>query len=330
MPKVSIIVPVYNSEPYLKRCVDSILEQTFKDYELILVDDGSPDRCGEICDEYAAADRRVMAIHKDNDGVSSARNAGLDAAEGEYVLFCDSDDYLNPGILEYAAGICESGADICMFGFARVNEEGVLYKSSISENFLCCADEIEENAYVELVEKNYITGVWAKLISRSLINGKRFNTSLCFGEDMVFCLSLLKENCMIFASKDIGYNYWQNSGSLTANVSLAKCRSAVAAYRYLFEFARNRSRDGKMADFVRVRWLEDFKGLLYQICRSKESTFVRSKMIRSLLSERELRNAAELLLSSQEKHEFFAMMLKSLFPKLTAVLGMILKKPKSV
>lgn len=96
MPEISIIVPVYNVEKYLEQCIDSILTQTFEDFELILVDDGSPDKCPEICDEYAQKDDRVRVIHKENGGVSSARNAGMKLACGEYILFCDSDDYVSP------------------------------------------------------------------------------------------------------------------------------------------------------------------------------------------------------------------------------------------
>jgi len=96
MSQISIIVPVYNVENYIHRCVDSILSQTFRDFELILIDDGSPDGCGAICDEYAAKDCRVRVIHKENGGLSSARNAGMEIARGKYFLFCDSDDYVVP------------------------------------------------------------------------------------------------------------------------------------------------------------------------------------------------------------------------------------------
>ena len=96
MPLVSIIVPVYNVEKYLKRCVDSILAQTFIDYELILVDDGSSDSSDIICDEYAAKFDKIYVIHQKNGGLSAARNAGMSIARGEYFLFCDSDDYVSP------------------------------------------------------------------------------------------------------------------------------------------------------------------------------------------------------------------------------------------
>ena len=103
MPTISVIVPVYKVEPYLNRCVDSILRQTYQDFELILVDDGSPDRCGEICDEYARQDSRVHVIHKENGGLSDARNAGIDWVEANsdsrWLIFADSDDWVHPELL---------------------------------------------------------------------------------------------------------------------------------------------------------------------------------------------------------------------------------------
>ena len=100
MPSVSVIVPVYKVEDYLERCLDSILSQTFSDFELILVDDGSPDRCGIICDEYKEKDPRIKVIHKENGGLSDARNKGIDIAQGEYLSFVDSDDWIHPQYLE--------------------------------------------------------------------------------------------------------------------------------------------------------------------------------------------------------------------------------------
>ena len=95
MPEISIIVPVYKVEKYLNRCIDSILAQSFPDFELILVDDGSPDKSGKICDDYAAKDSRVKVIHKENAGVSAARNSGLAMSSGSYIMFCDSDDFVD-------------------------------------------------------------------------------------------------------------------------------------------------------------------------------------------------------------------------------------------
>ena len=100
MPEISVIVPIYNVEKYLGPCIDSILAQTFKDFELILVDDGSPDRCGKICDEYERVDKRIRVIHQENSGLSAARNVGLDVMVGKYVTFIDSDDLVDKRFLE--------------------------------------------------------------------------------------------------------------------------------------------------------------------------------------------------------------------------------------
>ena len=117
MPKISIIVPVYNVEKYLRKCVDSILNQTFKDFELILVDDGSIDTSGKICDEYNLKDNRIKVIHKENGGLSSARNAGLDIAQGEYIGFVDSDDWIELDMYEELYKICkENDTDVGIVG----------------------------------------------------------------------------------------------------------------------------------------------------------------------------------------------------------------------
>ena len=117
MPLFSIIVPVYKAEKYISECVDSVLAQTFEDFELILADDGSPDRCPEICDEYAKKDSRIKVIHKNNGGASSARNSGIDAACGEYIIFLDSDDYWEGNYtLQRLAEKSKDGYDIIMFG----------------------------------------------------------------------------------------------------------------------------------------------------------------------------------------------------------------------
>ena len=110
MPGISVIVPVYKVEKYLHECVDSILAQTFRDFELILVDDGSPDNCGAICDEYAAKDSRIRVIHQENQGLSGARNSGIDVARGEYITFVDADDSIEPCLYTTAVKACQEGS----------------------------------------------------------------------------------------------------------------------------------------------------------------------------------------------------------------------------
>ena len=128
MPKISVIVPVYNVEPYLHRCVDSILVQTHTDFELILVDDGSPDNCGVICDEYAQKDSRIHVIHQQNGGLSAARNAGIDWAfansDSQWLSFIDSDDWVHPCFLEYLyRAVQETDAKVSACGIRKVEGE---------------------------------------------------------------------------------------------------------------------------------------------------------------------------------------------------------------
>ena len=187
MPKVSVIVPVYNAEKYLNRCVDSILAQTFTDWELLLVDDGSPDRSGEICDEYAAADSRIRVFHKENGGVSSARNLGLDNMQGEFVTFVDADDMLENTYL-FDFQIEYSEADLYIQGYKKIKDGKIVDVKQFSGN---------ENDYESIVasaeNNNIINSPCFKLFRASVIrkNNIIFDISLSIGEDHLFSLRYL-------------------------------------------------------------------------------------------------------------------------------------------
>ena len=137
MCKVSVIVPVYKVEKYLNKCVDSIINQTLEDIEIILVDDGSPDNCGKICDDYAQKDNRIVVIHKTNGGLSDARNAGLEVARGEYIGFVDSDDYIAPEMISLLYGVCKKNStDIagCDLAYVYETTDRVDYNSNKQES----------------------------------------------------------------------------------------------------------------------------------------------------------------------------------------------------
>ena len=143
MPKISIIVPVYNVEQYINRCIDSLLGQTLKDIEIILVDDGSPDQCPQICDEYARKDSRIKVIHKKNNGLGYARNSGLELATGEYIAFVDSDDYVNINMYEklYNETI-NNNFDIVYCGFIVENKDKSTYEEKKKDRILQTRNEI--------------------------------------------------------------------------------------------------------------------------------------------------------------------------------------------
>ena len=183
-PKVSVIVPVYKAEAYLHRCVDSLLAQTFQDYEILLIDDGSPDRSGEICDEYAKMDKRIRVFHKENGGVSSARNIGLDNAQGEWVAFVDADDWVDRDYLFLDEKY--NDVDVIEKSYSILNEDLSLIGIRKFQNVLLGKSKL----FYYYVNKR-TNALWNKLISRKVIASTRFDTAVSIGEDFLFFLNLL-------------------------------------------------------------------------------------------------------------------------------------------
>jgi len=187
-PVISVIVPVYKAENYLHRCVDSILAQTFTDFEVLLVDDGSPDRSGEICDEYAQKDGRVRVFHKENGGVSSARNVGIDNALGKYTIHADPDDWVEPNMLEELYKKAqEEDADmvICDFYIHTKNKEiYISQKPSETSNNVLLDDIMNQRVH---------GGCWNKLIKASSYRGKliRFPENMIIWEDQFYICNIL-------------------------------------------------------------------------------------------------------------------------------------------
>lgn len=185
MPELSIIVPVYNVEKYLPKCIDSILAQTFTDFELILIDDGSPDRCGEICDEYAAKDSRIVVIHQKNQGVSAARNAGLDIAQSLYLGFVDSDDWISPNMYQkMLLEAQQTGADIVTCAMQVRSPDGDCLR-------LLFPQEREYNSEQMLKElfasPNQLAGSCCnKIFLRSVVSDVRFPESVAMCEDRIY------------------------------------------------------------------------------------------------------------------------------------------------
>lgn len=218
MPKVSIIVPVYNAEKYLRECVDSILDQTVREIELILVDDGSVDSSPAICDSYAEKDPRVKVIHKQNGRAASARNAGLRAAEGEYIAFVDSDDWISPDMYEK---MLLSGADVALCDYVRFreNEQFPFTQPSISAGFYN-KEQIRKNIYPHLVmdgvEFPITISNWVLLIKRSVIkdNDLAYREDIHISEDAPFGSEILYcANSFCYLKGEALYHYRMTEGS---------------------------------------------------------------------------------------------------------------------
>lgn len=219
----SIIVPIYKVEKYLRGCIDSVLVQNYMDYELILVDDGSPDSCGAICDEYAKEHTQVKVIHKANGGLSSARNAGLDIAAGKYVIFLDSDDFWDDSdaLKHFHENLSDTRADVLVFPAKRYYEENNQYTYILSGE----ADrekiiDVNVNSAVRyMLERNiYRAAAWNKVIRRSLIEDHHMRFLEGYlSEDMDWCGDLLLySNRFDFYEVPVYVYRQQRAGSITA------------------------------------------------------------------------------------------------------------------
>lgn len=214
-PTISIIVPVYKVEKYLHRCLDSIVNQTFTDWECILVDDGSPDDSGKICDEYAEKDKRFRVFHQTNAGVSNARNKGLDEVKGEYITFIDSDDWVDENMIRelYNCMVLHQ-AEIIVSGFSVVDKT---QRCEIIVPKLGWLDMPTDFAY-------YVQNPFAKLFHKTILDkyNIRFPEGIELAEDLYFTFQVYFNSRSIFGLNESFYNYFQNEYSTMHNISVKK------------------------------------------------------------------------------------------------------------
>ena len=235
-PTVTIIIPVYNAEASIHRCVDSVLSQEYTDFELLLVDDGSTDHSGEICDEYGKQDSRVRVLHKENTGVSDTRNLGLENARGEFIQFLDSDDWITPdatGLMVRAAR--ESGCDMVITDFYRVIGERVSRKGDIDKDGILTLEEFA-GFMMENPADFYYGVLWNKLFQRTLIEQYRLSMdkTISWCEDFMFNLEYLRHTKSIYALRVPLYYYVKTKGSLVSQgLSLSK---TIKMKRMVFEY----------------------------------------------------------------------------------------------
>ena len=223
---ITIVVPVYKSEKTLAGCLDSLLAQTYSDIEVICVIDGSPDSCGEICDEYAAKDSRVKSIKRENGGVSSARNRGIEEAKGEYLMFVDSDDTVSPDYCEkmWNAHV-ETGADLIICGFHHwyvgrdvpkvPSNPGVYDTKAYAEDFL------------KLYQEGFLNMPWNKLFKKDAAG--RFDTSLSLGEDLLFNMNYLEKCEKVAVISDALIHYIQEEKGNTLSTKKRDNKLEIAS-----------------------------------------------------------------------------------------------------
>lgn len=245
MPKISVIIPCYNVEQYLDRCMKSVINQTLKDIEIILVDDGSLDKCPQICDEYAKKDSRIKVIHKQNAGLGFARNSGLEIATGEYVAFVDSDDYVDLSM--YADLYHEamaSNADVVFCGFKTETQKGIWKDSNEVTKRMEWSNESVKDFMLDMVacapcvkkERKYQMSVWHSIYRHDVIkkHNLRFHSEReVVSEDIPFQVDFLKRTNRVVYLSDSFYFYCLNGSSLTVTYSPKKFYGFKALRRLL-------------------------------------------------------------------------------------------------
>lgn len=239
-PKVSIIVPVYNTEKYLRRCLDSIAAQTFTDWECICVDDGSPDASGAICDEYAAKDSRFVVIHQENGGVSRARNAGLDAARGEWIAFVDSDDWIEPETFALAhEAAAAHNADLVQWDFSSEKARKNALKLAFPEGF-----------FSVLKNPTYFNpSMWDKLVLRKLIyhNHLLFPENIRLSEDRLFSFQCSLIARRAFHLNRALYHYTANASSASHNMTREMILEEVEVVKEMEKFSLDFERNAVLS-----------------------------------------------------------------------------------
>lgn len=231
-PAISVVVPVYKVEKYLDRCVQSILTQTFTNFELILVDDGSPDNCGNMCDAYAKQDSRVQVVHKENGGLSDARNVGKTAAVGEYILFVDSDDYIAPHLMETLYTLAKKyHADISCGGAYNCYQNKKI--SQFSERKELVYDGV--TALKKMLQGQDLPGsAWGKLYSKNLCNQLDFQVGKYY-EDAFFQVDMFPMAKTVAVTTEPLYYYIHRAESITTHSFREKDMDVIEAYQYTLQ-----------------------------------------------------------------------------------------------
>lgn len=255
MVKFSVIVPVYNAELYLDKCIRSIIEQTYNNFELILVNDGSSDGSGRICDEYAQIDCRIRVIHKVNGGPGDARNAGIDIAEGEYFCFVDADDWIVKEALQFLADeIYTNKPDVIIFGYAEV-----VNGKEIEHNFCI-------NYKINQIKENIVSDIWPsyscnKCFKRKLFAGETFPNGQVF-EDLYIIPSIVYKAESISVIPDILYNYNKdNISSITSKTNSRKEYDFLLAVLKNYKLAKTEKLP--YAEFCRSSVIEQAQKTIY-------------------------------------------------------------------
>lgn len=295
-PLISVIVPVYNVENYLRKCLESIINQTYKNLEIILIDDGSTDNSGKICDEYAAKDNRIKLIHKPNGGLSDARNAGLEIAKGEYIGFVDSDDWLELNAYEIMLGaIFKNDFDIAICGYV-VEFKNKKIMRALDSNTLIGNEKILNTLFYN---KNFPNAVWCKLYKREIFRKLRFPVGKIY-EDMLIKFDILKNSTKIIIISEILYHYRQRENSIMHHVNIDKSIEKINVCKDIIKKVQNENKTVELAAYAQL--YKHYVYMIDDILTLKFSKIEEQKMIREISNEIR-KNFKNILLNKNISHK---------------------------
>lgn len=253
---ITIIVPAYNVEKYLKKCLESIINQTYKNLEIILVDDGSTDNSGRICDEYAEKDDRIIVIHQENAGVSSARNKGIEIAKGEYIGFVDGDDYIEENMYEVLyKNLIQFDVDISMCNYYIVkNNQKSFHKHDIKKGILIN----DKKEFLELLNLNYYRGfLWNKLFKTKMLKQIRLKEDIYVCEDLLLIVQIFNNCERYYFDNNCYYNYVIRENSAIRGKIDSRKFTVLNAYREITGILREYEDIKIKYEFVFFKWEND-------------------------------------------------------------------------
>lgn len=296
-PKISVIIPVYGVEKYLNRCVESVVKQTYKNLEILLVDDGSPDNCPKMCDDWSLRDARVRTVHRANGGQSCARNTGLSYASGDYITFVDSDDWIAPDTYEYCMGLMNSytEVDVVEFRFVQTHSEFSTPKKTKEVIEVYNGKDILEY-YMDSSTRSGSYSVCRCLFKAPTAKRYRFREGK-INEDIDYKYKVLSDCSCMVVSNQVKYFYWQEGNSTSSGKLKARDLQLYEAADELFELTKNETY-GKIAYYGRVKKARTPFSLLTRILiwGIGDPSIDESSLVNQL--QKELRGELVFLLSS--------------------------------
>lgn len=305
--KISVVLPIYNVEKYLERCINSVVHQTYQNLEIILVDDGSPDNCPQICEEWRKRDSRIKVVHKQNAGLGMARNSGIDVATGKYICFFDSDDYVREDTIEKCVNMAESKqADIVIYGFSDVDSNKRIIKTMIptTEKNYYCGKEIQETFLPDLIAPDIVTGkrsnlwmsAWCSFYSTELIkrtNWRFVSERKIISEDIYSLLDLYCNVTKVCVLKESLYFYCANATSLTHVFKSDRFEKIKIFYDECVKLAHLHGYNADIINRLSFPYISNTLAAIKLIFTSSNSKHEQKTAVYAILKDKHLKNVVD-------------------------------------